>query len=1053
MPLFVVTNTCISMQAGGPPIYNTKKINVAGTKKSTTNRAKIILGTSKRFQNACTKSLAHISHASAITMPSRFFLPGVLLIVLLLLYTASIPYASAHPYIEKTIPSAVQNGPIGTDTVTVFFSEAVDIEYSEIRVIDDKGSRIDNGDLRYHQEEEGEETSLSVSTPPLKDGIYTVSTKVLSKVDGHLVPGVFLFGVGDAAVDPELLAQTSSTELLLLPEAGAELPGMIGQTIIVGAVVGAMAVWGTKGRQFASKDETDALESAHYKRFMQLVGAGILLVLASNMLVIILQMIRLESGLVETIQTQFGLNWLVRMVVSMALAGVWFAANRATVAQSRLQAARWAMLAIGLALMMTSSLSGHGAATEEPEAVILDYIHNVVAGVWIGGIIYAVFGLLPALSKSSDTYREMFSISMIPRLSMIFIISIGIVIVTGPTLLWMLESDVGLITESLFGKLIILKVAIASVMVGMGALVQYRVQRRAESDMRSSKKTSVYKSLQKMLKVDVGLGVLLLVVVVLLTNGTLPAGEIRSTDAQEAPEKGFSVIEFSDNAVFDVMITPFNTGDNLITVSVYDTDGAGLEDLDKIKVKTSNPSAGIPPIEVIMSEVVSKPHTGSYPREPPLLPATYQGEMTLAFSGQWLVEVEAQRTQNANEAVRLDISAKPDLANLDVTVTEYMLLPNGTSPLHVAYDHSKGMWFTDASEPRLWRVDVDTSAITPHLFNGTASSFVTYNKHDGNIWFTDSRGGQIGYVDIRNGDITTIQTPDFEPHAPTPNPTNEKAMPFFIEAGDDGDIWLTIINKGLIARYQPQSGEFVVIPVPGQDTFPFALASGPDGMMWYTATGIGAVGYVNPADNKLTQVIGPEAGLVAPEALLFEGKAGSGGGGGGGGLWIAEHTGLAVTRYDLALGTIERHEVPNPDALPFGMAFDRYGNIWFAEHTVDAIGALDPHTGRIIQIDIPTQTSFVQFVESDDMGNIWFAEQRADRVGKISISERPSTYRVSDQSGEKASLDVRYADLVSPLMALGVLATSLFYIKAVNDKRRLDRALLLLGLGPDKQSP
>ena len=49
-----------------------------------------------------------------------------------------------------------------------------------------------------------DELSLIVTTPPLEDGVYTVSTKVLSKVDGHLVPGAFLFAVGDVVIDPSL---------------------------------------------------------------------------------------------------------------------------------------------------------------------------------------------------------------------------------------------------------------------------------------------------------------------------------------------------------------------------------------------------------------------------------------------------------------------------------------------------------------------------------------------------------------------------------------------------------------------------------------------------------------------------------------------------------------------------------------------------------------------------------------------------------------------------------------------------------------------------------
>ena len=331
---------------------------------------------------------------------------------------------------------------------------------------------------------------------------------------------------------------------------------------------------------------------------------------------------------------------------------------------------------------------------------------------------------------------------------------------------------------------------------------------------------------------------------------------------------------------------------------------------------------------------------------------------------------------------------------------------------------------------------------------GASSSFVTYNEKDLSIWFTDSRGGQIGYARQQGGDgsyaITTIKTPDFESRQPQSDPTGEKAMPFFIESDGDGDVWFTVINKGLIARYDVQSGEFDEVHVPGRDSFPFALAEGPGGMMWYTATGTGTVGYVDPGDGSLTQVIGPDRPLEAPEALLFEDESE------GGGLWITEHTGLAVARFDPVLDTIEKYGVRDADALPFGMAFDRYGNIWFAQHTIDIIGVIDPRNGDMSGAEVPTVTSFVQFVESDGDGNIWFAEQRGGKIGAVYVSESPSAYSAQDwQEPAPRAYEVKYADLVSPLMALGVLSASLFYVKAVRDRRRLDG--MMMNMPPDKR--
>ena len=58
-----------------------------------------------------------------------------------------------------------------------------------------------------------------------------------------------------------------------------------------------------------------------------------------------------------------------------------------------------AMLVVSLALISTTKLIGHGAASEQTGAIVLDYMHNLVAAVWIGGIIYFVFILLPTFSQ------------------------------------------------------------------------------------------------------------------------------------------------------------------------------------------------------------------------------------------------------------------------------------------------------------------------------------------------------------------------------------------------------------------------------------------------------------------------------------------------------------------------------------------------------------------------------------------------------------------------------------------------------------------------------
>jgi copper transport protein len=918
-----------------------------------------------------------------------------LLIVLLVLSFSSIPLVSAHPFTEETIPSLASNAPNGNTEVIVFFSEPVDINFSELKVFDSNGDQIDKKDTRYYDDE----LSLIVSTPPLEDGVYTVSTKVLSKVDGHLVPDAFLFGVGDVIIDPSLEIDGPS-ELIFLPEAGARFPGIVGQTIVLGAIIASLVIWGTQNKS-SIKEELEKIEIIHHAKFMSITGIGLGLVFVSNILMIVVQTIRLETSPLDAIQTDFGNIWMIRMTITIILLGVWFGLDRKKILSKKNQIP---MLLVMLVLIGTSSLIGHGAASGETPAIVLDYIHNLVSGIWIGGIIYFVFTLLPTLSNLKESNREKMSLVMIPRFSIAFIIAIGVVIITGPILMWFLESDVGLITESVYGQLIILKIVIAAVIVAFGGYFQFKVQRNAEKNF-SSGKILVHKKLKRSLKVDAILGIILLGVVALLTNGTLPAGEIQKVEAQEIIY-GFKTIEFSENIKYDIDISPFSSGTNTILVKVSDFEGNPIYDSNQLKVKISNPSKSISPIEVPME--ITKQEENR--------PMEFQGEGTFGFSGEWLVEIESIREENANESKILNLLVKPRLTDIQTQVIEYDF-PEDAKPLFPIYDGKNSLWISDASAPRLWEYSLDTQEFTSYSFDGLASMFLT-KDNQGNIWFTDTPRNQIGFIDIVSKEITLKTIPKIDP-------VISENSPLGIKADFDGNIWITIINKDKILKYIPESDTFEEISVPGIESLPFALELDSDGNVWYSATSSGKIGHINPKNNQLTE-ISTETVLQGPEDLMFD-KDGN--------LWIAEHTGLGITKFNPVLKTFEKISVLNEDALPFGMTFDRYGNIWFAQHTIDSIGVYDPDNNHLIEIPVPTETSFVQFMVSDDKNNVWFVEQQSNKLATIKMTEIPV---IATQIKTSQNFELKYTEIASPLMALGIIAASLFFVKSIQDKRRLN---------------
>ena len=76
-------------------------------------------------------------------MNKLLFLPFLILII-------GIPSAYAHPFLLDSEPGQGQNTASGITKITIFYSEAVEIDFSELKVFDSAGNKIDNMDTAYY---------------------------------------------------------------------------------------------------------------------------------------------------------------------------------------------------------------------------------------------------------------------------------------------------------------------------------------------------------------------------------------------------------------------------------------------------------------------------------------------------------------------------------------------------------------------------------------------------------------------------------------------------------------------------------------------------------------------------------------------------------------------------------------------------------------------------------------------------------------------------------------------------------------------------------------
>ena len=348
----------------------------------------------------CTTKQARVKYGAQhiLYMLGRHWFFGLIAAVAFLTLASGIQQSFAHPITIDSSPKAFEGVRSPPKEVNVFFSEAIELSYSKISVIGPNGSRVDNNDPHNVQ---GDTASIGVTLrPDLPDGEYTVSTTVLSAVDGHVIPGTFVFGIG---TKPNVTDNIEQQDILSPGNSAARFPGMVGQVIVVGAAFATLWLWKPLARVPWLSSALSQTRVAIDRNMMRLVIIGVGLVLASGIAMIVVQAISIGSGIPEAIATKFGNVWVTRMLQSSILMGIVLAVYRKAAKNNASpgKAEMYAILILGFAVLVTSSLITHAAATSQIVSIMLDFFHNAAASIWIGGLILLGFAAVPKSLRSA----------------------------------------------------------------------------------------------------------------------------------------------------------------------------------------------------------------------------------------------------------------------------------------------------------------------------------------------------------------------------------------------------------------------------------------------------------------------------------------------------------------------------------------------------------------------------------------------------------------------------------------------------------------------------
>src|ERR671910_652785 len=717
-------------------------------------------------------------------------LAAALASVFFLLFISFAIESFAHPFYVDSTPKPFQSIAEFTGEVKVFFSEPIELPYSDITVLGPDGKAVDKKDAHNVN---GHTSSIAASIQEnLPPGIYTVNTKVLSAVDGHVVDNSFTFGVGtegaasnDVGSDrvgqlTGLAGRQSEKDIVSIEESLSRFPGYVGQVIAFGVAFAMIWLW----KPFNQIPWLVEL-LAPFRNRISSVAAKILIVGASLILIsglgmIIVQSASVDATILEIISTKFGNVWSIRMIQAsvLLLLTVNIFRRNTKRGQHSGTAEISAVLALALSLLVTYSLIAHAAASNIPLAILADFCHSIVASIWIGGVIFLAFAFIPKLAslQESDNIKATVLSILIPRFSTVVVVSLGIILITGPLLLWTLENDLEITLASIYGRVLLGKLSIGLVMIAMGGYHQFLTQKKfgsllvsatsissmnrsgtSENSLDTKSSAEFLKSvkrLNKTLKIEAALGVGLLFMVSLMANMALPSGEFtayeraNAEDITEAgstasaslagnrapPENELSEVAYLvDGNRIKLNIKPYTLGQNTFEVTYYDSNNSISRFINSSTIKLTQVERGIGPIEVDMSN---------------RSPGFFSVDTAFSLAGRWTVQVsgESIRQGTPNMVGIFDVDVKPSLSELQFSVEEYKT-PQPPLPLYPIYDAlTRTIWVGDSTpgSGRLWEFDIESENYTAHPINNVSLITITAFGNDRKIWYLDPTKSIVG---------------------------------------------------------------------------------------------------------------------------------------------------------------------------------------------------------------------------------------------------------------------------------------------------------------------
>jgi copper transport protein len=532
---------------------------------------------------------------------------------------------SAHAELVASTPADGAHLDEAPSVVTLTFSEHVSATLGAVRVYDHKGHRVDAGDV----EAQDETVTLGLQ-PGLADDTYIVTWRVLS-ADSHPVRGAFTFTVGKGA-------QISDAVLAVLFDEGADRPWQIAGAVARGLAYGGslLAAGGALFLAFVDDGRGDRRRLGRTIVIGAVVGAvGVLAALPITA--------ALATGLGTTAITKSGVlsqvladgvGWST--LASLLGLGAIVSVARTAPMHGRLEGGRRVVAIAGSIVAVEAFvLAGHTTTTSPAWlAYTADGLHVLAAAIWSGGLVLLLLTLRARRAGGDDAVPAG---QVVVRFGNLAGASVIVVALAGSALAWSEVRALHALTDTTYGRLLLVKVAFVVVVATIAGYNHYRLVpalRRAEAAGRNA-----WSHLRRTVRLEIA-GMIVIVGLTAVLVSVTPARTAAGIGTIYA-----STQDLGDGSV-NLVVDPNRAArTNSIHLYLLDATGRPTDQFDSVRLELSLPASDIGPLD----------------RDPTVAGPGHFQLVTddLSIPGKWQIDVIVTVDRFTQQTARFDVLVNP----------------------------------------------------------------------------------------------------------------------------------------------------------------------------------------------------------------------------------------------------------------------------------------------------------------------------------------------------------------------------------------------------------